>query len=830
MNPSRGLSQTQAHERLKRDGYNELPSAKPKSLLAIVVQVVQEPMFLLLLACGALYMILGDYREGSILSSSILVIITITFYQYRKTERALEALRKLSSPRALVIRDGTEQRIAGREVVTGDVLIMQEGDRIAADARLFEGNDLLIDESLLTGESVPVSKSPDQPDADSIATAAAPSSHSEHQVFSGSMVLRGHGRAVVTATGIGTVVGRIGVSLQSHEPAPTRLQQEMKKTIRRLGIAGIALSILVTLSFVLTRGTLIEALLTGLSSAMAILPEEFPVVLTIFLALGAWRLSQRKVLTRDPAAIETLGSATVLCSDKTGTITENRMAVTAWSMGNGIHRLEEGGTAPTELTVTAALACPDQPIDPMDKAVMGFNNPPIEGYRTVSFKPFSRETMRITRVVATDGGLMAATKGAPEAIIGLCRVGDQEKRNLELIVTSMASEGLRVLGVAEGRPTSRDTNEDFNYSFVGFVGLEDPVRKEVPGAIEECRQAGVRVIMITGDYPVTAKSIAEKIGLDHHNIITGDQLDRMSDDELESAMAGTHLFARAVPEQKLRIVHALQARGEVVAMTGDGINDAPALKAADIGVAMGLKGTDVAREASSLVILDDHFASIVQAIRLGRRIYDNLVKAMMYILAIHIPIIGLSLVPAFFPNLPVLLFPLHIVFMELIIDPVCSVAFENEPGEKGLMNRPPRNIRERFFGQRQSVLSVINGTVILVMVLMVYFISLREGHTEGETRLIAFSSLILANIGFILSSLSKSRHIFQVLGERNPAVKIILGSALMTLAAVTFMPFLRDLFAFELPEWHHLVPGILGGFAVLTIFELMKWVRNRRAT
>lgn len=816
MNTLSGLSDSEAQTRLRQNGPNELPSAKPKSLLAIIVQVIQEPMFMLLITCGGLYIILGDYREGAILSSSILVIIAITFYQYRKTQRALEALRKLSSPRALVIRNGVEQRIAGRDVVPGDILVLQEGDRIAADATLLEVDSLLVDESLLTGESFPVDKSLAGTDASA-------------EVFSGTLVLRGNGFARVTSTGTKTKMGRIGLSLHDNPSAPTRLQQEMKSTIRKLGLAGIGLSILVTLSYLVTRGNFMDALLNGLSAAMAILPEEFPVVLTIFLALGAWRLSQRKVLTRDPATIETLGSATVLCSDKTGTITENRMAVTAWCIHQKIHHAGDSmDPSAIRLATMAGIACPEKPVDPMDKAVLNFASGRQHSFRTVEFRPFSRSTMLITHIGELGGETVVAVKGAPEAILQLCPLTREDLTAWEHCMKEMAGAGLRVLGVAEGKYIGSIEENRIQYRFLGFIGLEDPIRPEVPAAVQECIQAGIRVVMITGDYPVTATSIASKIGLPDVKFLTGQELERMDDQELDQVIRSINLFARVVPEQKLRIVKALQNQGEVVAMTGDGINDAPALKAADIGVAMGLKGTDVAREASSLVLLDDHFASIVQGIRMGRRIYDNLIKAMMYIMAIHIPIIGLSLLPAFFPSLPILLFPLHIVFMELIIDPVCSVAFENEPGEPGLMQRKPRSTKEKFFGYRQISQAVFNGLTVLSVILFTYFISIEEGHSAAETRLIAFSGMILANIGFILSSLSRSRNVLQVLGERNPAVKIILGSALAVLAAITFIPFLRKLFAFELPAWHHLAPSILAGVAVVVIFETMKYFRNRR--
>jgi len=818
-----GLSADDARRLLLQFGPNELPSARPRNIFQIALQVVREPMFLLLIGCGTLYLLLGDYQEGIVLSSSIFLIIAITFFQYRKTERALDALKNLSSPRALVIRDGTEVRIAGREVVCGDLLVLQEGDRVAADACVIESENILVDESLLTGESVPVAKHAVAGEP----VMAGPGGENQVNVFSGTMVLRGKGYARVMATGINTSIGRIGVALEQEQQEGSRLQAEMKIVVRKFGIAGILVSAIVILSYYFTRGDLLHALLTGLSSAMAILPEEFPVVLTVFMALGAWRLSARQVLTRDPAAIETLGAATVLCSDKTGTITENRMRVALVSDGVHTHRMD--GTRShlknySGLMRVAGLACPEHPIDPMEKAireVVGAD----DAFRLIKTYPLTRERLSMTQVTDHGSGRVIAAKGAVEAIAALCHMTPEMEGAVISMADHIAAEGLRVIAVAQGMATEEILPSDaggFEYRFLGMIGLEDPIRQEVPAAMEECRKAGVRVIMITGDYPVTAASISAKIGLDHQRIMTGAQVAALDDRELQDSLRDISVFARVVPEQKLRIVKALKANGEVVAMTGDGVNDAPALKAAHIGIAMGQKGTDVAREASPLVLLDDNFASIVKGLRLGRRIYDNLQKAMRYILAIHIPIIGLALLPAFVPEWPTLLFPLHIVFMELIIDPVCSIAFENEPDEAGLMDRPPRSRDSEFFGRREIITGIASGLTLLAVVLGVYFASLDEGHTEGEVRALAFTSLILCNIGFILTSLSRTRNVFQVLGEHNASAKIILGGAGLLLGITLASGYVRQLFQFEVPGWSHFLPPVAGALIVILIFELRK--------
>lgn len=829
----KGLSTSEAKEKLITFGYNELPSAQPKNIFRIALEVLKEPMFLMVISCGVLYILLGDYKEGSILLSTTLIIIGITFYQYRKTERALDALKLMSSPHALLIRDGKEVNISAREIVPDDIMILNEGDRISADAIIIELINLTVDESVLTGESVPVHK---------VSEKENPTDKNTSIVYNGTLVVQGKGFAKVTETGINTMFGKIGSSLQKIEDEETRLQKEMKKLIRNLFIIGILTTIIVILLFYFTRGNFIQAILSGLSSAMAILPEEFPVVLTVFLALGAWRLSAKNVLTRKPSAIETLGSATVLCSDKTGTITQNKMEVMALYDGNEIFLSDifhENIEQLFDLTETALRASRKDPVDPMEKAIQTvhstFYTPHNNAFELVKEYSLSKELMAMTRVLnqISDNDISVSAKGAPEAIFHLCKLNGEEIEKHLKAVHSMAQDGLRVIAVANAihkNETLPEHQSEFDFQFLGLIGLKDPIRNEVPQAVKECTDAGVKVILITGDYPATAKNIGEQIGLPSSDkIITGDELNKMSDDELKEKIKFTSIFARVIPEQKLRIVEALKANGEIVAMTGDGVNDAPALKAANIGIAMGSKGTDVAREASSLVLLDDNFASIVSAIRLGRKIFDNLQKAFSYILAIHIPIIGLTLIPAFFSSLPIMLLPLHIVFMELIIDPVCSVAFESEKEEKNIMKRAPRKPDELFFGSEKILISVFQGLLLLAMVLIIYFISIREGHTNGEVRAIAFSSLIIGNIFLILTNLSKTRSFVHALVEKNLSLKLILSGAIILLLLIIFVPSLRDIFSFEFPGYGHFISTLIGAVILLLILEGVKYWRNRKS-
>jgi Ca2+-transporting ATPase len=824
-----GLTSIQAAEKIKLEGYNELASAKPKNILSIALEVIKEPMFLLLISCGILYMILGDYKEGIILLSAIFIIIFITFYQYQKTEKALDALKKLSSPRALVIRDGKEIRIPGREVVTDDIIIINEGDRIPADAVLLDSLNISVDESLLTGESVPVVKNVQLDEA-----------NTQVMLFSGTLVVQGKGIAKVLSTGTKTQFGKIGISLQSIEQDETRLQKEMKVLIRNLFIAGAIISVGVVAAFYFTRGNLIQSVLNGLAAAMAILPEEFPVVLTVFLALGSWRLSKKNVLTRKPSAIETLGSATVLCSDKTGTITLNKMEVVALCDDNKIYHksdFKDNKEHLQNLITSAFHASQNDSIDPMEKAIANAYREIVteknHSEKLIKEYPLSKQLFAMTRVLegVSHETYSVFSKGAPEAIFTLCKMNEQEIAPQIAAVNQMAEKGYRVIAVATtswNQQTLPEIQFDFDFKFLGLIGFEDPIRPEVPQAIKECNEAGIKVIMITGDFPATATSIASQIGLQSaENVLTGEELKKMNDVQLQEKIKTVNVFARIIPEQKLQIIKALKANGEIVAMTGDGVNDAPALKAADIGVAMGGKGTDVAREASSLVLLDDNFASIVSAIRSGRKIYDNLQKAMSYILAIHIPIIGLTLLPAFFTSLLLLLMPLHIVFMELIIDPVCSVAFESEQEEKGIMQRPPRNPNELFFGWHKMVFSLIQGLLLLIMVLVVYFLSIHEGHNEREVRAIAFSSLIIGNIFLILTSLSKTRNFISILMEKNIAVLLIIAIALTLLFLIISVPALQQIFNFQFPGYNHFISSITGAAIILLIFESYKFIKTK---
>jgi Ca2+-transporting ATPase len=851
LNTAVGVSDSEAAERLLADGPNELPSSKPRSVLGIAIDVVREPMFLLLVASGAVYLALGDLAEGLLLLAFVFVVMGITLYQRRKSERALEALRDLSSPRALVIRGGRRERIPGREVVRGDLVMLAEGDRVPADAVLLETTGLTVDESLLTGESVPVRKrSAPLPEAAAGVKARppydmTPGGDDVPFVFSGTLVVQGQGVAEVRATGTRTELGKIGKALESLASEDTAIEVETRQLVRRLAVLGATLCVIVVVVYGLTRGDWLHGVLAGITLAMATLPEEFPVVLTIFLALGAWRLSQRQVLTRRVPAIETLGAATVLCVDKTGTLTMNQMTVRRIVASQQVHEVRgDGQTLPEAFHETvefAILASQRDPFDPMEKAFKQLGERYLAqsehlhaDWKLVREYPLSERLLAMSRVWRSreTEDFVIAAKGAPEAIADLCHLDGAALRALTSAVSAMAGDGLRVLGVARAtfRPEALPGEQhEFPFKLLGLVGLEDPVRPTAVDAVRLCDAAGVRVVMITGDYPGTARNIARQAGLRADAVVTGAELDAMSDPQLRECVRTTGIFARMVPGQKLRLVEAFKANGEVVAMTGDGVNDAPALKAAHIGIAMGGRGTDVAREAASLVLLDDDFTSIVQAVRLGRRIFDNLKKAMAYIFAVHVPIAGMSLLPVLL-NWPLALLPVHIVFLELIIDPACSVVFEAEAEEADVMSRPPRRREDRLFGTRTLVVSLAQGLAVLMMVMIVFGTALRWGYGEQEARALAFTTLIVANLGLIFANRSWSQTILSRLGSRNWALWCVTGGAAVFLGCALYIPALRGLFKFSVLSVWDVLMCVVFGAASTVWFELLKvvkWTRGR---
>ena len=832
-----GLSSAEAARRLAEDGPNGLPGGGARTWRHIVLETVREPMFALLLAAACLYLVLGDLQESLSLAVMVLVVLGLTLYQEGKTERAIQALRDLSSPRARVIRDGRQQHIAGIELVCGDLMLLAEGDRVAADAELLSGGELQVDESLLTGESVPVRKL-----AGASSALAAPGEETSATLYAGTLVVQGQGVARVTATGARSQMGQIGTALQTVQAEESPLRRQTNRLVRRLAWVGLSLSLLLVLIQGAMHGDWLQALLAGIALAIAMLPEEFTVVLTVLPALGAWRLSREQVLTRRIAAIETLGATSVLCVDKTGTLTVNRMRVAQLHADGQDVVLDEASDAELAenfhaVVEFAILASQADPVDPMEQAFhrlgLQFLAQTEHLHRDwtlaheYSLTPELRAMARIWKAVEGEAHVVAA-KGASEAIVDLCHLSAARQQAIQVAADAMAARGLRVLAVARARfagPPWPAQEHDFNFEFVGLLGLADPLREEIPQAMHECHAAGIRVVMITGDYPVTAQAIARRAGLPADVVLGGDEMVDLSDAELQQRLRTVSICARIAPAQKLRIVQALQADGEVVAMTGDGVNDAPALKAAHVGVAMGGRGTDVAREAAAIVLLDDNFASIVRAVRLGRRIFDNLRKSMSYILAVHVPIAGMALLPLLL-GWPIVLYPMHIALLELAIDPACSMVFENEPADSDVMQRPPRDPDAPLFAGRTLLLALLQGLGVLAVVMGAQVWG--AGHLdEAQARALAFTTLVLGNLALIFSNRAGPGGLLASLKVPNRTLWWVCGLTLGLLALALYLPPLALVLHMAALPAELLALALLAAGASLVWFELLKWGSRR---
>jgi len=810
------------------EGFNELCSSQSRSVLKIAIEVIREPMFILLICAGGIYLAMGDAHEALILLGFVFVIMGVTIFQERRTEKAIEALRDLSSPRAVALRGGKPTRIAGSEVVRGDILFLSEGDRIPADGRVITSHELAVDESMLTGESVSIQKNTEPSGIVNL--------------FAGTLIVCGQAVMEVAAIGSNTELGKIGKTIQTIESEISPLQKEIASLAKQLAVIGIGLCLLVLLLYIALRGSLLQGLLAGITLAMGILPQEFPVIMIIFMAFGAMRIAKHRVLTRRLSAIETLGKTTVLCVDKTGTLTQNKMAVSLLSVNNTLldtAKIEELPEEFHELIEYCVLASEIKPHDPMEHAFHILagqylaNTEHIHNdWDLVKEYEISPELLAMSHLWRIPEGKRSAvaTKGAPEAITDLCHLDEAKKRAVLQQAVLMANTGLRVIGVAKALYSGSELpkiQHDFEFKFLGLVGLADPIRDEVPSAIEECQRAGIRVVMITGDHPKTAMAIASKSGIRHATTMTGLEIDSLDKDLLASKVKDVNIFARVTSRQKLLIVEALKTNGEIVAMTGDGVNDAPALKSAHIGIAMGKRGTDVAREAASLVLLEDDFNAIVEAIRLGRRIFTNLRRAMTYTLAVHIPMIGLSILPLLF-GLPLILAPIHIAFLELIINPACSVVFEAEKADMYIMQKPPRSPSEKLFTPMQLLLSILQGSAASIVIVGFYWLLLTFGVETTTAKAMAFVVLVVANVVLIFSVRSHlSSYSIKTFTEINMVGLTVILITLLSLVFIVSIPFIANFFAFSSLGLIKLVIAFGIGVGMFYLFETIDFFHTR---
>lgn len=822
----KGLTDQQVQESRARHGFNKTDQKKENGFLTAAKGLLKEPMFLLLLAASAIYFISGKTGDGFFMVSAIVLVAAISFYQESRSRNAIDALRKLTQPFSKVIRNGQEVKIPSEEIVIGDCIIVEEGTSVPADGVVVQSNDFSVNESILTGESLPVRKSQEE----------------NNLVYQGTTVVGGLAICRVDAIGNFTRLGKIGKSLEQIQEEDTPLQIQISNFVKKMALIGaIVFFIVWVINFLMSKNFL-DSLLKSLTLAMSILPEEIPVAFTTFMALGAWRLMKLGIIVKQTKTVETLGSATVICVDKTGTITENKMSLaklyvhTSRKISSPNEDLDE---AEKELIRLGMWSSEPIPFDPMELALHDAYTYSTSSDERVLYKmifeyPLEGRPPMMTHVFESEAGhRIIAAKGAPEALINVSDLSAKEKEEVDRVCNQFSFEGYRVLGVGVTQFEGLDfhhTQQEYKFNFAGLIAFYDPPKKNINEVLNAFYKAGIQVKIITGDNAATTTTIARQVGF--HGVdktLSGEELMVLKESELEERVQQTNLFTRMFPEAKLRIINALKAKGEIVAMTGDGVNDGPALKAAHIGISMGQKGSEIAKEASSLILMEDDLARMVDAVAMGRKIYTNLKKAIQYIISIHIPIILVVFLPLALGWIyPSIFSPIHIIFLELIMGPTCSIIYENEPIEKNIMEQKPRPLTTTFFNLKELMTSIVQGLVITIGTLFMYQYAVRTGHDEATTRTMVFLVLIAANVFLTLVNRSFYYSVITTSFYKNNLVPLIILITLTLTGLLLFIPPLTKFFEFSRLSGFELLIAIVVGFFSAIWFELVKW-KNRQS-
>lgn len=821
-----GLSVEQVAGFRAKFGINTYNYKKENRFLAFLKSIFAEPMILLLLVASAIYFINKQYSDAIFLAFSILLIAAISLYQEKRSQNALAKLQEFTEPLCKVIRNGEQQNIKTQDIVVADLVIVEEGGLVPADGIIVRSNDFSVNESILTGESMTVFKDKEKED---------------NKVFSGTNVVSGLAIIKVTEIGNQTRLGKIGSSLEAITEEKTPLELQIGNFIKKMVFAGVIVFILVWAINYSRMGNVLGSLLVALTLAMSILPEEIPVAFTTFMALGARRLMKMGIVVKQMKTVETLGSATIICTDKTGTITQNRMELASLYLPSGLEtnvntfrELKEC----QDLITTAMWASEPIPFDPMEIALHTTYKKFAAKDLTINFKmvheyPLSGKPPMMTHIFEDAGNnLIIAAKGAPEAIFEVCHITSKERETVLLAMDKLTGKGYRVLGVAKGILEGNnypETQQEIPFVFKGLVAFYDPPKENISQVLQSFYKAGIGIKIITGDNARTTNAIAQQIGFrGFDKSITGDELMKLSDSELQNKVMDINLFSRMFPEAKLRIVNALKANGQIVAMTGDGVNDGPSLKAAHIGIAMGKKGTAIAKDAASLILVEDDLSKMVEAVAMGRRIYTNLKKAIQYIISIHIPIILIVFIPLalgwIYPNI---FSPLHVILLELIMGPTCSILYENEPAEADTMQRGPRVLTSTFFETKELITSVLQGIFITIGVLSIYQWSVYNQWNEDRTRSMVFLTLITANVVLTLVNRSFYYSLWVTLQYKNFMVSLLIGITVLLVILLFAVPFLRSLFNFEMPTIFQLIVCVLAGSVSVLWFEVPKYFRRK---